>query len=591
MLDKRSSLLLLVALSCVAYFLRVIGTESSVIFAHDVQIVRQSMEVGQRLLNQSEYNTQFQLGFKYPLSLSYYLTGVYGVFFVTGRALGLIDSLSAFQSFLFSARESMYVLAVLALNLISIILIPAIFYAQRAINRMHVGLLAAGLASFNLLLVHFGHQPRPHVPFATIGFCAVCLSVAAAYRVGGWPILYAASFVAALSVGTLQSGILIVVPYVLMLALRPWHQGEFHLAELISAKTLFSIILFSLTSLALYPDFVGEYGLVILDFLRGAGSQFTLGSQAHSFSLDMFNISYIPQFVSRLQTYSPILTMLLPFALMYFVAACRHRIKLLLIGLPFPILNLLVWSTFHGAFPRITAVLIPFMVFATAYLVEDVLVLVSRKSGFSLHRIRGFVFIALLLPSAITSMRLVWVTAQSDTRTLAVQWVNENISNGETILLNFPLSELLPTNDAIQRHNADFPGSVGTYWQWLQGQSDSLAPRYNLYSASYWRSLDNTTEARDAFIERAGIHYLLVRSLVSLKSVEDAIAYAQSRGRLVRTFCPGYDLLVAELPDDLFYEAWHQVWQLERPGPFVAVYDLRQPPEPPRNERFCRANS
>ena len=235
MFDKRNSLLLLVALTCVAYLLRVIGTESSVIFAQDVQIVRQSMEVGQRLLNQSVYNTQFQSGFKYPLSLSYYLTGVYGLFFVAGRALGLFDSLPAFQSFLFSARETMYLLAVLALNLISVILIPAIFFAQRATNRTHVGWLAAGLVSFNLLLVHFGHQPRPHVPFATIGFCAVGLSVLAGYRVGGWPIVYAASFVAALSVGTLQSGILIVIPYALMFALRPWHQGEFHLAELISA--------------------------------------------------------------------------------------------------------------------------------------------------------------------------------------------------------------------------------------------------------------------------------------------------------------------------------------------------------------------
>ena len=97
-------------------------------------------------------------------------------------------------------------------------------------------------------------------------------------------------------------------------------------------------------------------------------------------------------------------------------------------------------------------------------------------------------------------------------------------------------------------------------------ENESLAPRYNLYSASYWRSLDDTAEARDAFIERADIRYLLVRSVVSLKSVEDAVAYAQSRGRLVGIFCPGYDLLVAELPDDLFYEAWRQVWQLERPG-------------------------
>lgn len=588
MFDRRTSLLLLFALTCAAYLLRVIGTESSVLFAHDVQIVRQSMELGQRLLNLSEYDTQFQTGFKYPLSLSYYLTGVYGLFFVAGRALGLFDSLFAFQSYLFAARETMYTLAVLALNLISVLLVPAIFFAQRAVNKMHAGWLAAGLAAFNLLLVHFAHQPRPHVPFATIGFCAVCLLVMAAYRVGGWPILYMASFVAALTVGALQSGVLIVIPYLLMLALRPWRQGKFYLADLVSVKTLFSIVLFILACLALYPDLVGEYGLVILDLLNGTVTRFTLGSQSHSFSLELFSIANIPQFVSRMQTYSPLLTLLLPFALIYFVAACRRRFLLLLIGLPFPILNLLLWSAFFGTFPRITAVLIPFIIFGAAFLVEDIVVLVSRKSGISLRRLRGLVFLALLLPSAVTSMRFVWVTAQTDTRTLAVDWVNENISNGETILLNFHYSGLLPTNDAIQRQATDFPDSVGAYWQWLQGESDLRAPRYNLYTAGYWRRLDDSAGARERFVERAGIRYLLVRSLVSLKSVEDLVAYAQSQGRLVRTFCPGYNMLVAELPDDLFYEAWRQLWQLERPGPFVAVYDLQQPPEPTGNERFCQ---
>ncbi|MCY3781626.1 MAG: hypothetical protein OXG78_15030 [Chloroflexi bacterium] len=582
---RNISATVLLLLTVIAYGFRVIGAQSSAIYAQDTQLVRQSLEFGQNLLGH-QHQTEAGGG-KYPLTLTLYLTGVYGLTYILGQILGAFGSVSAFRDFLFANREAIYLIAVWAFNLISVILVPAIFFAQRSLNRSHCGWLAAGYAAFSLLLAQFGQQPRPHVPYATIAFVTLLLLALTAERVGGWRMLLAATVTSALTVGTLQSGVLITLPFLLALAVRPFHDGRYHWSELLRISTLGSLSLFVLLCIFLYPDIVSEYGGVILAYLRNSSSAFRLGAESHYFSLAMFNLANIPQFVSRLTTYQPILTLLLPVALPYFVIALRGRLRLLLVVLPFPLLNLVIWSLFEGAFPRITAVLLPFMIFASAYLAEDLFHWFDAKTGYKLRAVRPLVFMLIILPLAATSARLVWVSAQPDTRTLAVEWINENISPGETLLLNFQLTTLLPTNDAINRQNADFPGSIGTQWQWLAEQNEVPSPRFDIFNKMYWQSLDGSADARDAFIERAGIRYLLVRSQVARAEADEMVNYAKAEGRLLHTICPAYDSPVAELPDDMFYQAWAQSWQLQRPGPYVAIYDLQQSPDDPKIDAYC----
>lgn len=578
-------------LTAVAYFTRVIGAESSVIYTHDPQLVRQSLELGQTLLADSSQAPSIQDGVKYPLTLTLFLTGVYGLTFATGQLIGIFDSVAAFRDFLFANRESMYLVAVLALNLISVCLIPAIFYAQKGLKKAHTGWLAAGLAAFNLLLVQFGHQPRPHVPYATIAFCATVLLVLAAHRIGGWKLLIAASILSAMTVGSLQSGILITVPFVLAHASRLFHAGDIRWRELTSAPTLVSLALFAALCLLLYPDLEREYGSVILNYLQGKSADFQLGAGSHTFSLAMFSMQNIPQFVSRLQSYQPMLTVLLPLALVYFVFTFRRQPRLLLVGVSFPLLNLTVWSLFYGAFPRITAILAPYMIFAAAYLIEDVLLRISEKWGTPLRQLRALAFAMMLLPLMVTSLRLVWVSAKADTRSLALDYINDQITADEKILLNFPFNTLLPTNEAIDRQSADFPASIGTQWQWLRERQDIAAPRFNIYNKMYWNNLEDSATAKSEFIERAGIRYILIRTQSSRPAGDEITAFAQANGRLIRSFCPAIDVEVAQLPDDMFYHAWLQVWQVHRPGPIVALYDLQQPPDEPPTDTYCRTNA
>ena len=133
------------------------------------------------------------------------------------------------------------------------------------------------------------------------------------------------------------------------------------------------------------------------------------------------------------------LTLLLPLAAVYCVVAWRGRWKLLAVGLPFPLLNLAIWALFQGTFPRITAVLLPFMLLAVAYLIEDLLRALLPRAGRQLLWILAA--LALLLLPVASALRFVWLTAQTDTRTLAQAWIAEKPGRGR----GYPAE--LPTHD------------------------------------------------------------------------------------------------------------------------------------------------
>lgn len=69
MIPRNHSILLLL-LTLAAYFMRVVGAESSVIYSHDPQLVRQSLELGQTLQAYSSQASAIEGGVKYPLTLA-----------------------------------------------------------------------------------------------------------------------------------------------------------------------------------------------------------------------------------------------------------------------------------------------------------------------------------------------------------------------------------------------------------------------------------------------------------------------------------------------------------------------------------------
>jgi hypothetical protein len=576
---SRRVLLIVLFLTAAAFLLRVVSAYASIAYFVDTQIVRQSLELSQNLA--TGRGLDLVRDFKYPLTLTFYLVGVYGVYFgiqLIGRTFA---DLSKLEAFLVLNRESVHMVAVIALAVLGALLVPLLFVASRRLSSRHTGILAAALGAFNLLLVQFGQQPRPHVPLATLSFAAVLLIAQSIESQRPRALMLAALF-SALTVGTLQNGVVIGLPFLAAWLLRPWQPEtrRYLWRRLFRPVELVSLALFTILSLLLHPAIVSEYGAVLINALTRPSDGFVLGGGSHTFSLSMFSGANIPLFIRNLYSYQPMLTVLFVPAFLYFIGAQRHHARRLFVACLFPAVNFVVWMLFDNSFPRILAVLVPYLIIVVAFFIEDVLV------RFLPVALRWGVIALITLPLAVTSLRMTAVLGTPDTREVTEDWLMANVPAGAAILTDIQLYGLAPTTDAIDRQAADFTGSLGVVWQWMR-QNEVASPRFNIVNGHLYLR-DEPDPA--ALVERFGIEYIVVTAAQS-RTPDPVVSYARNTGQQIFLICPVTGDAVAELPDDLFNIGWQQIWQLSAPGPIVAVYRVGESPLPADSatSRLCPA--
>jgi hypothetical protein len=561
----------IVLLTLVAYGLRVVGAGSSIAYIPDTQIIRQAFDLGQRITDFAHYDIGLA-GAKYPLGLSWFLLGIYGVIFVGGLATGRISSLGDFENLLFTNRTEMHLIAVISLGVITAAIVPVLFVISRRLNPAHRGWLAAGMGAFNLLLVHFSHQARPHAALAVFALASVALLVAVACGAGRkWAV--AATICSAMTIGTLQNGIVILLPFFLA-----WffyvRDAKRRLSALCEGALNAGLLL--VLVIPLYPDVFRDYGGILIRIISGQGSAATLGAGAHFLDAGMFSLANIPAFLGTVFNYQPLLLVAVPAALVYFLWSFRNRLRVLAVGMAFPLVQLVVWATFVNSYARIILILTPFFIVLVSYGLEDMLCKIGdpRRN----RRFYALTCAVVLLPMLVTALRFVLVTAQTDTRTQASRWVEENLPENSVILVNFQALELTPTKASIEFQQRDFPGTLGTYDQWLLKQdyaSDpSLSPAFDLINGYL------LTEPQPALLEERGVEYLLIstyRARISEES-DPWAKYAQENGTLVRAFCPARNVDPLFLPEDIqTLAAWH-LWEIDRPGPIVLLFRLGEKP-------------
>jgi len=451
---------LLFLLTVVGFGLRIVGAQSSIAYIPDTQVVRQGMQIGQNLLTGSG-----SVETKYPFTLPIYLSAVYSVASVGLLVTGHATSVQTLTDFVFGQRESIHLLSVVALGLINTALIPVMLYASRRLNWTHRGWLAAGFATFDLLLIQFSHHARPHVPLATFVMLVIVAAIEVAYG-GGWRWALALSLSCALAVGTLQSGIAVALPLAVAWLARPYRKGQYHWRELVSVLTLVSLGLFVVLSVALHPALLTEYPQLVLSIVSGEG-RYVLGGGAHNFSSAMFSLQNLPRLITFLFSYQPILTLLASIAFVYFLYTRRRHLRLMFVIIPFLLLQLGMWGMYAGLYPRILAALVPLLILLVAYLLEDVALWIKSRAWLGHRYAYPAILMIFLIPTLIIALRFATVTAQPDTRTLASQWIEHKTEPGATVLTSFYAQELTPTATSLRQQQEAFPGSLGTEAEWL----------------------------------------------------------------------------------------------------------------------------
>jgi 4-amino-4-deoxy-L-arabinose transferase-like glycosyltransferase len=578
---------LLVALTLFAFGLRVFGARSSIAYIPDTQIIRQALDLGQSFTTRSfDINLGGEL--KYPQTLHFYLLFVYGLVFVGGLLSRQFSGLAGFTTFLFTQRETIHFISVLALGVLASAAVPLGFVTARKLNSQHTGWLAAGLVTVDLILVQFGHQARPHAVLATLSLASVFLLARLIKDRVHWSETVAATLVCALTIGTLQSGLLITIPFGLVWLIRLY--DAWRLKTLRGAIVLLMINLVILVGLAfiLYPPIFTEYSNLVRDLLF-KNPTISLGGGIHTVAENLFGPQQIPRFINRFFGYQPLPAVFFLPALLYFIWTLRHQWRLLVVALSFPLANLIIWSNFFTA-ARYWGALSLFNDILCAYFIESLCISIAQPGRTTLTLNRALLFTAFVIPALIQVGRLDYVLAQPDTRTQASRWVQEHLPGGTALTANFQLLELTPDQISLQRQAQDYPRSLGTYYQWLLQQTDRThpaGPAYNIVDYSlYWP--DDVAQQHE-LTQRLNIKYAIVQTTLTFITVDTRLFdYAQKYGQPVAVFCPGSAWESNYLPNDVFALAWPAIWKVDNPGPITVIYQLQSEPNRLEPQLTCQ---
>ncbi len=157
----------------------------------------------------------------------------------------------------------------------------------------------------------------------------------------------------------------------------------------------------------------------------------------------------------------------------------RRKAEGLILG-AFPVLYFITLSLSQGHFGRYLLPMLPFTVVLMAEAGWNVLPALIRRAALGRLKpalpIGVVVILAVLIPNLLNSLRLDWLLAQADTRTIAKRWIESNLAAGTRIAIEWPY-HTPPLSNGYETP----PESTRDYWLdrvWGFGLADRPLEQY-----------------------------------------------------------------------------------------------------------------
>jgi 4-amino-4-deoxy-L-arabinose transferase-like glycosyltransferase len=564
-------------LTVVALCLRLWGADQAAPYVPDTQIIREALDLGQKLANGS---ANFDIGLggasKYPYVLPYLLLPVYGVILIGGRVSGVFHSTQDFVSWLFLNRVAIHVVTVTLIASLSALMVPVTFAIARRFNRGLGPWLAATFVTFSVTLIHFSHHARPHLPLAFFILLALYFSLRV-YDTKSLRHYILAGGSVALAIGTLQSGVLAVVPFGVahLLGIDFRHRKDWY-KSLITKPLVAGLGAMLVGCIAAYPQLLlSPQSVIKLVDTSDGQTAVVVGGQTGT-ALDGFQLNYLPKNLGYLFGYEPITAALGIIGMVWFLARPQvktdHLILVSLAGVFLVLFGLLRFTLPHYFSP-----LVPVLAIFAARMVADFESVIDQRWPSFAFLNSGVFSGILIVPMIVSSLRLDYVLGQVDTRTQAQNWITANVPIGSAIGTDFRF-ELYPTQESIRLQQSETNTVLGTREQWLSNLSSAKypAPAFAITNLDVYE-IDTLAQFSD-LVNRHQLQYVAFEQyqieLANLLPVEE---YAVKNGTRVAYFCPGSPLkenLNYALPDDITWP-WWAMWQMDFPGPIVQIFSLQ----------------
>jgi hypothetical protein len=513
--------------------------------------------------------------FLYP-SFYFYLLFVWeGLWFLLGRLTGAFASVADFERTYFVDPTSLFVAGRVLTALMGTVTVWITWRIGRRLFDASAGLLAAGLLALAPLAVRDAHYVKHDVPatlFVTVALLGATWAVANWGSRSAW---WLAGVAGGLAVSTHYYAVFVLLP-LLVLAYRPSHEARDNGWLRVVAVGAGAAGAFALTSpfLLLEPsvawrDIIGNRQIVVDRVTTSATGPFgSLGYYLTSLWRD------------GLGPFGALLAVvgLVP----VWQAGWRHRVVVLL----FPVVFLaFIANTFPAS--RYLNAIVPSLAIAAGVGASWL----SRHSVLTVRGVGMALGFAAVVGAAVASVRTNRFVLETDTRTLATEWIATNVTPGASILIQ-PYSVPLRQSreglaEALTAHVGD-PARATVRFRRQLALDPYPAPAYRtVYLGAGGLDVDKIYVAPDEFEQAGTLEPARTRGVthVVMKryNVDDpamaAIARALEReGRLLVTFSPYRSTASAARRQTtapfLHNTDVHIASALERPGPIIDIWSV-----------------
>jgi len=411
----------LLALCALAFWLRTqaIGYGLPAVYNMDeVAIMNRALTFGTGTLNPGN--------FLYPTFYFYVLFAWQGLTWLVGMAMGLWGSLAEFEQQFFIDPSSLYRSGRLLSALCGTLTVAAVYSLTARIYDRAAGLMAAALMAVMPIAVMDAHYVKHDVP-VTLLIVLVHVWLARIITTEGRAVsrdVWITGAIAGLAMSTHYYAVFVALPVAVVLLRQPRVPASVRLQDGARAGAAATIAF-----LAGSPFLLPELGTAWVDI-----------TQNRQIVLDraLEHSGWFPSLsaYSRMLRDSGMSSALPIAALLGFlvVSDTGRRVAWLTV---FPLAFLLFISNTVPA-TRYLNPLLPFVVIGLAFVVRRLTTPDERKSRrrvLVLRVLAPLVLLGVFLPGLVASLKIGTLFNQDDTRTLAQEWIHENVPEGATILI------------------------------------------------------------------------------------------------------------------------------------------------------------
>jgi hypothetical protein len=481
---------------------------------------------------------------------------LYAALYVLGRAAGLYPSAAAFEAAYNADWTIFYLLARLISVALGTLNIIVVYWLGREVWNRSVGVLAALLLAVAFIHVRDSHFGVPDVTMTFLVTLAVLLTVLAV-KYSKPSYLYLGAAIAGYAVAVKWTAAVLFVCGLLAIVKLATAQSPSHRLTAAMRYVLWAagacLVGFTLGGFQVFirPTAYIEFFQREARFARSSG-------------FNVWQIDTVPGFVFYLQTFAVgVGLVMLVFAVVglvaYLVSEARKQAWTAAIFLVFPLVYFILMGSTQRYFVRYAEPLVPFLVIFAGGAIYFAATWLTRRSNRLGHLALAVLTLVAIAQPTANSIRFGMILMQTDTRTEAKEWIEQNIEDGAKIALDWP-----------------------TLAPWLSSSVELVPSSTRSYDVLMVREGGLSDYPLDWY-RKNGYEYLVTTSFITdlaaptpelMKRRQDFYASLTRTLPLLQQFQPTPSEAQLPFVFDEIYAPLVSLWERDRPGPTIKIYQL-----------------